>query len=253
MRESASRNDFPAVPLDRESPFDTLREFYLYQEPALLGAIRLGDRPEARRIINHVLLHIYSAGEQRNELLKGLLLELVVMMSRAAVEAGAPQSEVLGMGFSHLTELAHIEDDEALAAWLRATLERIFTSIESHQKFDVPRMIASTLSHLEAHMEQDLTRDEVARHMGFSPGHFSQLLKERTGRTFVELLRDMRVRRACAMLAETEMQLAEIAAACGFCDQSYFTRVFKALRRMTPGQYRSVLARGRAASNIRPS
>ena len=239
MNDPICKNDFPAVALNEDSPFDTLREFYLYQEPALLGAIQLGDRREARRIINHVLVHIYSAGEERSDLLKGLLLELVVMMSRAAVEAGAPQSEVLGMGFSHLTELAGIEDEEALAAWLRGTLERIFTSIKSHQASDMPRLITSTLAYLETHMDRNLGRDEVARRMGVSPGHFSLLLKERTGRSYGELLREVRVRRACAMLAETESTLAEIAAACGFCDQSYFTHVFKDMRGMTPKQYRS--------------
>ena len=82
-------NHFPAIPLLEHKPYDRIRELYLYQEPALLVAIRRGDRGEARRIINHVLVQIYSAGEERSELLKGLLLELVVMISRAAVEAGA--------------------------------------------------------------------------------------------------------------------------------------------------------------------
>lgn len=227
------------MPLDGDSPFDTIREFYLYQEPALLGAIRLGDRREARRIINHVLVHIYSAGQERSELLKGLLLELVVMISRAAVEAGASQSEVLGMRFSHLTELAEIEDDEALAAWLRGTLERILTAIERQQRFDVPLLVAATLKHIRDHMDRELGRDEVARQVGVSPGHLSELLKERTGRSFVELLRETRVQSACELLAQTEKPLSEIAAACGFCDQSYFTHVFKDMRGMTPKQYRS--------------
>jgi AraC-like DNA-binding protein len=238
MDDFSSKNDFPAVPLDDESPFDTIREFYIYQEPALLGAIRLGDRREARRIINHMLVHIYSAGQERSELLKGLLLELVVMISRAAVEAGASQSEVLGMRFSHITELAEIEDDEALAAWLRGTLERILTAIERQQRFEVPLLVAATLKHIREHMEQDLGRDEVARHVGVSPGHLSNLLKERTGRSFVELLRETRIQRACELLVQTEKQLSEIAVACGFCDQSYFTHVFKDVRGMTPKQYR---------------
>jgi AraC-like DNA-binding protein len=232
---------FPAVPLDEDSPFDTIREFYLYQEPALLGAIRLGDRREARRIINHILVHIYSAGHERSELLKGLLLELVVMVSRAAVEAGASQSEVLGMRFSHLTELAEIDDDEALAAWLRGTLERIFGAIERQQKFDVPKLVATTLTYLRDHMDRELSRDEVARHVGLSPGHFSQLLKERTGRGFAELLREARIQAACELLATTDKPLAEIASSCGFCDQSYFTHVFRDMRGITPGQYRNQL------------
>jgi AraC-like DNA-binding protein len=233
------KNDFPAVSLDDEKPFDAIREFYLYQEPALLAAIRMGDRREARRIINHVLVHIYSAGQERSELLKGLLLELVVMISRAAVEAGASQSEVLGMRFSHITELAEIEDDEALAIWLRDTLERIMITIERQHRFDVPLLVAATLKYIRRNMDRELGRDEVARHVGVSPGHLSELLKERTGRSFVELLRETRIQGACELLMQTEKSISEIAAACGFCDQSYFTHDFKDMRGMTPKQYRS--------------
>jgi AraC-like DNA-binding protein len=247
VSDSSPKNNFPAVQIDGDSPFDTIREFYLYQEPALLGAIRLGDRREARRIINHVLVHIYSAGQERSELLKGLLLELVVMISRAAVEAGASQSEVLGMRFSHITELAEIDDDETLAAWLRGTLERIITAIERQQKFDVPLLVARTLEYIRENMDRDLSREEVARHAGASPGHLSELLKERTGRSFVELLRETRIQRACEMLLQTGTPLSEIAAACGFCDQSYFTHVFKDMRAMTPKQYR---AQGNATNRV---
>ena len=99
-------NGFPAIPLLQHRPYDRIRELYLMQEPVLLAAIQRGDRGEARHIINHVLVHIYSAGEERSDLLKGLLLELVVMISRAAVEAGAEQSAVLGLNFRLITELA---------------------------------------------------------------------------------------------------------------------------------------------------
>ena len=238
MRDPATINVFPAVPLDKAEPFDTIREFYMYQEPALLGAIRLGDRREARRIINHLLLHIYSAGEERSELLKGLLLELVVMMSRAAVEAGASQTEVLGMGFSHLTELAGIDDDEDLAAWLRSTFERIFSAIELQQRADVPVMVARTLAYIRKNLGRELNRDEVARHVGISPGHFTRILKERTGRSFVEQLRESRIQAACELLVQSGASISEIAISCGFCDQSYFTHVFRDVRGMTPRQYR---------------
>jgi len=232
------KSQFPAMTMDGTWPFDRIREFYLYQEPALLAAIKRGDRREARRIINHLLVHIYSAGEERNELLKGLLLELVVMISRAAVEAGASQTELLGMRFSHLAELAELDDDEALAAWLRGTLERLFTAMERQQSFDVPVLVSSSLHFLRQHMARELTRGELARHVGISPGHLTELLKERTGCSFVELLREVRVQAACAMLLQTSKSLAEIAAECGFCDQSYLTHVFKSLRGMTPKQYR---------------
>ena len=231
-------NDFPAIPLLEHRPYDRIRELYLLQEPQLLAAIRRGDRGEARRLINHVLVHIYSAGEERSDLLKGLLLELVVMISRAAIEAGAAQSDVLGMNFRFLTELATIKDDEDLAAWLRKTLENVFSTIEKQDDFTPPLLIGKALDFMRENLHRDISRDEVARHAGISPSHFSRLLKERTGRSFTELLRQCRVDLACDWLRGSEKTLADIADGCGFCDQSYFTRVFQDVKGVTPKQFR---------------
>jgi len=234
-------NDFPAIPLLEHRPYDRIRELYLYLEPGLMAAIRRGDRREARRIINQVLVHIYSVGEQRSDLLKGLLLELVVMMARAAIEAGGEQAEVLGMNFRHLTELAEIDDDEALATWLRETLERLISTIEAQEDFTPPLLVTKALKYIRDNISHEITRDEVARHAGISPSHFSRLLKERTGRSFTELLRQSRVDLACELLRDPSLPLAEIASACGFCDQSYFTRVFQEIKQVTPGQYKERL------------
>lgn len=239
-------NDFPAIPLLEHQPYDRIRELYLIQEPALLAAIRRGDRGEARRIINHVLVHIYSSGEERSDLLKGLLLELVVMISRAAVEAGAVQSEVLGLNFRYLTELAEISDDEDLAAWLRKILEHVISTIERQEDFTPPLLIGKALDFMRTNLHRDISRDETARHAGISPSHFSRLLKERTGRTFTELLRQCRVDLACDLLRATDRQLAEIADVCGFCDQSYFTRVFQDVKGVTPSRFRQEACKGPA-------
>jgi AraC-like DNA-binding protein len=231
-------NDFPAVPLLQHRPYDRIRELYLMQEPMLLAAIQRGDRGEARHIINHVLVHIYSAGEERSDLLKGLLLELVVMISRAAVEAGAEQSAVLGLNFRLITELATIDDDEDLAAWLRNTLEHMISTIERQKDFTPPLLVSKALDFMRTNLHRDISRDETARHAGISPSHFSRLLKERTGRSFTELLRQCRVDLASDLLRTTEKSLAEIADDCGFCDQSHFTHIFQDVKGVTPKLFR---------------
>jgi AraC-like DNA-binding protein len=231
-------SETPRVPLLEHRPYDRIREQFLYLEPPLLAAIRRGDRNEARRLINLMLVHIYSVGEERGDLLKGLLLELVVMMSRAAIEAGAGQSEVLGMNFRFLTRLAGLDEDEEISAWLSETLEHLIATIEAQENFTPPLLVTKALEYIRANISHDLSRDEVARHAGISPSHFSRLLKERTGRSFTELLRQSRIDLACELLRNPDLTLAGIAAACGFCDQSYFTRVFQELKQMTPGQFR---------------
>ncbi len=224
--------------MEPDAPFDRIRELYLYEEPSLLASIHRGDRREATRVINLILVHIYSAGAERSELLKGLLLELIVMMSRAAVEAGASQTEVLGLRFVHLTELAGIEDDEQLARWLRESVVRIFDTVERHVDATLPSTVAKALKIIREESAGSLTRAGVARKAGVSPSHLAELLHERTGRTFTGLVREARIERACGLLLTTGLSMAEIAAECGFCDQSYFTHVFQRLKKTTPKQYR---------------
>ncbi|MCX6968965.1 MAG: AraC family transcriptional regulator [Verrucomicrobia bacterium] len=233
------KNDFPAVELDSCTPLDAIRELYLYEEPALLASIRRGDRHNATRIINLLLVHIYSAGAEKSELLKGLLLELIVMMSRAAVEAGAPQSEVLGLRYRHLVELAETADDERLAGWLRDSVVRIFEAVERHQKFEMPAIVGRALKMMREECATPLTRSEVARRVGVSSPHLAELLQTKTGRSFTQLLREARVEKACELLRSTELSLAAIAADCGFCDQSYFTHVFQQMKKETPKHYRN--------------
>jgi AraC-like DNA-binding protein len=235
---TSDESGFPPVRLDEDRPYDRIRALYLYEEPSLLAAIGRGDCGEAIRIINYVLVHIYSAGQERSDLQKGLLLELVVMMSRAAIEAGSSPSDVLGQNYQFLTELSAIDDDEQLAHWLRDVFERAFVAMQ-HPAAAVPSLlIARALSYMRGNLHRDLTRDEVARYAGLSPSHFSRLLRKHTGRSFTQLLREARLDLASELLATTEETLVAVAGLCGFCDQAYFTHVFQRTKHMTPRRFR---------------
>jgi AraC-like DNA-binding protein len=231
-------NDYPAIDLPADRPYDRIREFYLYLEPSLLAAIARDDRREAVHLLNHVLLHVYAAGEERSDLLKGLLIEPVVMMSRAAIAAGAPPTEVLGLTARTLEELAAIDDDDMFATWLRSMLDRITGSIGRTDASSPSTTIAAAVTHIREHADKEVTRDETARAVGVSPGHFSRLLRERTGLTYTALLRQARVELACELLLNSDRSIADIAQACGFYDQSHLTKVFSRSRGVTPRVFR---------------
>ncbi len=217
---------------------DDIRGTYLREEPALLAAIRRGERAEARSILNRILAAIYSIGESRLELLKSLALELVIMMARAAVQAGAASENVLGINYQSVAALAGVTDEEALAPWLCEMLEQLIDSIESHRKNPSPILLTGALEYIEAHFTEPIRREDVAQAAGLSPSHFSHLMRAKTGWSFRELLTRLRVDRACQMLARTDLGLVQIALECGFGDQSYFTRMFRRRTGLTPGAYR---------------
>jgi len=232
------REKAEAIHALKDRLYDGIRDLYLREEAGLLAAIKRGERPAAREIINRVLVGIYHTARSRPELLKSLALELVVVMSRAAVEAGADPAGVLGCNFESATALAGLSDEEEVSRWLSGMLERVMDAIRDNRQFPNAVLLGRAVAYMEEHLDKPLDRDSVARAAGLSGSHFSRLIKEKTGRTFTDLMAQYRVDRAKAMLRRTGKSLIQIALDCGFEDQSYFSRVFKRYTRLTPRAYR---------------
>jgi len=222
----------------KEQNYQSIRDIYLVEEPALIAAIKRGDRARAREIINRVLVGIYFMGRERPLLLKSFLMELVTMMSRSAVEAGGDPTELLGANYSAFAELANIDTEEALCAWLVDILERTIDAIRVHHHFPIGVLLNAALTHMREHLHEDLSRDDVAKVACLSPSHFSRVVKQAFGHSFTELLATLRVEKAREELILTDKSLIQISLDCGFSDQSYFTKVFQKITGRTPGEYR---------------
>lgn len=93
------------------------------------------------------------------------------------------------------------------------------------------------LNYLNAHY-QEVTLSDTARHFGYSTSHFSTLIKEGTGRTFLQIIRDIKLNQACRALRETSLSNAVICELVGYDSPEHFMRTFKKAYNMTPGEYR---------------
>lgn len=222
----------------KEANYQSIRDIYLVEEPALIAAIKRGDKPVAREIINRVLAGIYFFGRERPSLLKSFILELVVTMSRSAVEAGADPTELLGANYSCFAELARIDSEEELCGWLVSMLERMMDAIKQNRQYPSSVLLGAALKYMQEHLHEDISRDDVADVACLSPSHFSRVVKQTFGHSFTDLLARMRVEKARELLSRTEKSLIRICLDCGFSDQSYFTKVFQKYTGRTPGEYR---------------
>ena len=97
---------------------------------------------------------------------------------------------------------------------------------------------ARVTDYIETHLEEGITATELAALLGISPFHFTRLFKTSTGRTPHAYLIERRVSRAERMLTGTDISLAEVALACGFCSQAHLTSTLTRLRGITPGRLR---------------
>jgi YesN/AraC family two-component response regulator len=215
-----------------------IREMYLRHEPALIAAIRKDDRSEARGILNRLLAAIYYRSGHRLDLVKSFLMELVVTMCRTAVEAGGHPESVFGSNFASIAELSRIESQEALAPWVHEMLERIMDAIQTHRGQSPVHVVSNALEYMGEHFGEDISRQDVARAAHVSPSHLSRMVRRHLGRTYTDVLNQMRVDRAAELLVRTDRTLTAVAFDTGFRDQSYFTKVFRRYTHVTPRGYR---------------
>jgi AraC-like DNA-binding protein len=239
-REQGRANAYKADAIHsvKRNPFQDSREIYLQEEFGLLAAIRKGEKERARSIINRILIRIYSLQTEDLEMLKTLVLEMVVLMYRTAVDKGADPRELLGVNSSYLKEFHEIQDDVSLSRWLTRWLEDFISISLSQVAPAPPDSIALALEYMKNNLDQPISRDEVARACNMSYGYFSRVFRQRTGHTFSDLLNKFRVEQACALMDESSLNINQIALDCGFSDQSYFSKVFHRYVGTTPKQYR---------------
>ncbi|WP_158502363.1 AraC family transcriptional regulator [Vitiosangium sp. GDMCC 1.1324] len=91
---------------------------------------------------------------------------------------------------------------------------------------------------LDANLNGNIPLSFLALQCGLSVRHFTRAFRQSTGVPPHRYLLKRRVERAQQLLKDPDLSLSDIALACGFADQSHFTRVFSASVSMSPGAWR---------------
>jgi AraC family transcriptional regulator len=94
------------------------------------------------------------------------------------------------------------------------------------------------LEFIREHLSEPLSLDTLAQQVGFSPYYFARVFRQAMGASPHQFVLRARLQRAQQLLEQTELTLVQVAAACGFADQSHLTQVFTQQLGCTPRAYR---------------
>jgi AraC-like DNA-binding protein len=86
-------------------------------------------------------------------------------------------------------------------------------------------------------LSENLTAESIAAASGSSVSLLNKLFNKYTGRGIISYLRRRRIRAACEMIRESNLNFTQIAENLGFNSIHYFSRTFKQIQGMTPSQY----------------
>ena len=92
--------------------------------------------------------------------------------------------------------------------------------------------------YLDQHFVEKIALEELAKRFYINKFYMTKVFKEQCGTTISNYVLQLRITKAKELLRFSNMNVESVGMECGFLDANYFTRAFKKIEGVTPGQYR---------------
>lgn len=206
---------------------------------------QLVSRPGQVRLINAFELHEGGAAANGDWRYEAIYVPEAMMAETTGQPAprftsAVVEDRALAASLARLFEVLRgseepLERQSRLAEFAGGALQP-YLGAAAAEIADEPRAIRRVRAHLHAHALTRVTLDQLSAEAGLSKFHLLRLFKARTGFTPWQYQAHLRIEAAKRLLRAGEPP-SQVADACGYVDQSHFTRSFKAMLGITPAVY----------------
>ncbi len=223
MASLRSRGTTVAYPIDKEVE--------------LSKAIAQGDRAAAALLLNEILGHIFFRTSDPEEI-RNRTAELLVVLSRAAIQGGANVEQIFEINQQYTREMRWLDTPDELTRWLAGSLDRFADLVFDLMEVKHRNAMHSAVDYMKANYARRLTLEEVSAHTGYSAAYFSKIFRDEMGQTFKEYLNELRVEKSKTLLLTGKSTILEVCSMVGFNDQSYYCKVFQKVTGASPDAFR---------------
>lgn len=118
-------------------------------------------------------------------------------------------------------------------------LREIYRTSLPPEHLGTPDRVGIACAHIQAHLAEPIYVEALASMVGLGRSAFSRLFKHSTGRTVPQYVNELRIARACQLLAESDLTVGQIAFECGFVSPAHFQRQFRTYQQCAPLSYQA--------------
>ena len=203
-------------------------------EMELLFAIKNGDEAGSEKTLSRYLeeIMVFDAGN-----IQVVKVRLLNLFSRLF----SPDSDVEESyeSFSMIEDIGNAEDMKRIfelsKKFVKYASEKMAASLYSGKS----KIVSQAIRLIHGSYSEDLTLTSMADRIHVNPSYLSTLFHREMEASIVNYLTEVRLTNAARMLKATSENVSEVAAACGFREPNYFSRIFKRKFGVTPREYRA--------------
>lgn len=122
---------------------------------------------------------------------------------------------------------------------LKEILLRMKTCITTNSNTNKPNKLKEIIKYISENIEEKLSRQILAKKLSLSPGYLSYLFRENLNITVADYINKMKIKAAFELLTQRGLRVNEVADKLGYCDQFYFSKIFKKIMGYSPSEHKS--------------
>lgn len=216
------------------------RYHHTYQEERkLLDCVREGKTGEAVRYCGDMDMGMGRLGQRDISHWRNTAVVAITLCVRAAIEGGLSPAEAYQISDFYIqkTEDCRKAADllELRNAAVRDLTNRVRKKIEGRKHSSY---VDKCMDYVSKHYKEKIYLQDMADSMGLSSTYLSRLFSRETGMRLQDYINSFRVERAANLLIYSEESISYISEYVNFPSQSYFGKMFRKYKHMTPKEYR---------------
>ncbi len=204
----------------------------------LLESASSGDTKESIAIFIQIYDELCENSKNSTEIIKGRLLELIVMLHRLANDYQIEGNEIL-QNNDYLREYLSINDKQIIKRWCIRRIEEITGGIKNAKTSRCHYLATAAKEYIDKHYNEEISLEDVSKAVNLSPQYFSRFFKQETGENFIDYLTQVRINKAIELLKDKNHSIKEVCFMIGYNDPNYFSRIFKKVTGYSPSEQRS--------------
>ena len=223
---------------EAENDDNSYRHGY-HEEQLLMQAVREGRTADAIRMAEAMDRDSGRLSNTEFAHWRNIAIIGIALCSRAAIEGGLRPEEGYRLSGYYIQKCDNTQDPAHLLHYRNRAIEELTVRVKQKlEKAHSSSHVERAMDYVRKHYREKIYLDEIAQSIGISPTHLSKLFKKETGQCLQDYINEERVFRAANLLMYSDYSLQEIAEYVHFPSQSYFGKVFKQIKKVSPRVFR---------------
>ena len=206
----------------------------IYDKEMLMEAIKIGNSDSVFKCLEQFFRNIKKIQRTRQDYLTPLLYEMLGTTAVTLLHMGENDYNYEAIAELTKPNITVNELEKKLTAYYSGLMQRLG---ESYYKKNL-QIIQRVIKYVKENYSRDITLNEIANNLYFTPNYLSSLFSRGMGESFSNYITRYRIQKAKELLESGKYKVYEIGEMVGYKNPDYFSKVFKELVGFTPSSYK---------------